>query len=354
VAALRSGARRAAAAAAISCSLLLFALVASGCTLKDTAGTTSRVPGVRLVEVPGAGLAAWSPDGSRIAVPAPGGIQLRKPDGTRARTVEAPPMRTYFGLPKRIEWSPDGRWLRYFTAAGPRRGSGIWATQVRVDGGAISQTPLETELAFPAWSQGGWPVVYATGPFEWEPNGERSGPPAAVRALPARGSNSEQLLATAGIPDEPVAAADQILFKQWLHHDTELWTMAADGSDPRRLARFLYLRHYERSPDGGQIALAAVPRRGHGGSRLFVIPSAGGKPRPVGGKDVFDGPAWSPDGRWLTFSTPEGEIARVHPDGSHLETIARFDGEEVRGLRWSPDGHRLIYGARPFPSEYAD
>jgi hypothetical protein len=350
VAALRSSGTRVA-AAALLLALLVVAMLALGGCGRGADAASSQVSGVKLVEIPGAALAAWSPDGDRIALPVPGGIGLRKPDGARAGTIEAPPTRLYFGLPTRIEWSTDGRRLRYFTAVGPRRGGGIWATQIRRDGTGLSQTPLETELAFPDWSPAGWPVIYATGPYEFGLDGERSGPPASLRALPGPGTRSERLLATTGIPDEPVVSGDQVLFKQWLHHRTELWTVATDGSD-RRLARFLYIRHYEHSPEGRLIAFSATPR--HGTAGLYVIPDDGGKPRMVITGPVFDGPVWTPDGRWLTFSTPVGEIRRVHPDGSDPQSIAAFDGEEVRGLQWSPDGHRLIYAARPFPSEYAD
>jgi Tol biopolymer transport system component len=262
-------------------------------------------------------------------------------------------MRIYFGSPNRIQWSPDGRWLRYVTAVGPERGRGIWATQIRRDGTGLSQTPLETELAFPAWSPNGWPLVFATGPLEWEPDGKRSGPAAALRAVSSPGAGSQQLIATAGIPQEPVVSRGQILFKQWLQHRTELWTVAADGSAPRRLAGFTYLRNYNRSPNGRLIAFAGLPRRG-AGDRLFVVPSGGGKPRTVGDGEVLGGPVWTPDGRWLTFSNRDGEIERIHPDGSGAEVIASFPGEEVRGLRWSPDGRTMLYSADPFPSESGD
>jgi Tol biopolymer transport system component len=352
VAALRPAAPRIAAIAALAVAAIAAAFSIIGCA-GNGADAASRLPGVKLVELAGVGVAAWSPDGRRIAVPVRGGIGLRKPDGAPAGRIDAPPMRIYFGSPNRIQWSPDGRWLRYVTAVGPERGHGIWATQVRRDGTGLSQTPLGTELAFPAWSPDGWPLVFATGPLEWEPDGKRSGPAAALRAVSGPGARPRKLLATAGIPEEPVVSHGQILFKQWRHHRTELWTVGADGSAPRRLGGFVFLRHYERSPNGRLVAFAGLSPDGPG-TRLFVVPSAGGKPKVVVDEEVVGGPVWSPDGSWLTFSNAEGEIKRIHPDGSGAETIASFPGEEVHGMLWSPDGRRLLYSTVPFRSEFAD
>jgi Tol biopolymer transport system component len=335
----------------VALTLLCTSLLAAGC-----GSVKSEVRGVELVEQPGASLAAWSPDSRWIAVPLSQGIGLHTPDGAKRQRIQAPPIRTYFGSPTPIEWSRDGQWLRYVTSAGPERGHGLWATQVRRDGGGLKQTPLETELAFPAWAPGGWPLVFATGPFEFEPDGSRSGPAAALRVLPGPGTTPKLLARTTGIPEDPVVSpgAQQVLYKQWLHHHTELWALSANGSEQRRLARFLYLRHYECSPDGERIAFAATPRHGSEGGRLFIVAAAGGKPRPVGDEVVVDGPSWTPDGRWLTFSNRDGEIRRIHPDGSSNVVIADFEDEEVRGLAWSPNGHYLLYSANPFPSEYSD
>jgi Tol biopolymer transport system component len=331
--------------------LLCVALSAAGC-----GEGKSEVRGVELIEQPGASVAAWSPDSRWIAAPLPQGIGLHTTDGAKRRRIQTPPIHTFFGALTPIEWSPDGQWLRYVTSAGPKRGHGLWATQVRRDGGGLSQTPLETELAFPAWAPGGWPLIFATGPFEFGLDGSRSGPPAAMRVLPGAGTAPKLLAKTSGMPEDPVvsAGAQQILYKQWLHHQTELWEISANGSERQRLARFLYLRHYEWSPDGDRIAFAATPLHGAKGSRLFVVSAAGGKPRAVGDEAVIDGPSWTPDGHWLTFSNQDGEIRRIRPNGDGAETVADFDGEEVRGLVWSPNGRYLLYSANPFPSEYAD
>ncbi|HZO05627.1 MAG TPA: hypothetical protein VFB52_04515, partial [Solirubrobacterales bacterium] len=55
----------------------------------------AELPGVELVEQQGAAVAAWSPDGRRIAIPVPGaigvpaGIGLRRPGGALLSRFEA-------------------------------------------------------------------------------------------------------------------------------------------------------------------------------------------------------------------------------------------------------------------------
>ena len=306
----------------------------------------TRVPGLELIELPGVGISAWSPDSRWIATPGRGGVLLRTPAGER-RGVKGPRLQLGFGFPARLSVSSDGSWLRYVTAAGPERGRGVWATEVRADGTGLRQTPLETEIAFPGWARGGWPLVFATGPYYPGTGGPWTGPTASLREVSGPGAEPEILLRTAGLPDEPVISPDgeQILFKQWVDKGTELWLADFDGSQ-RRLARAIYIPQYEWSPDGRRIAYAAVKNHSFGGSQLFVTGADGdAKPRRVGRDPVFQGPTWAPDGRWLTYSTPDGELRRIHPNGRADETIATFDGEEVRGMLWSPNGRYLAYAA---------
>lgn len=268
----------------------------------------SELRGVELVEQQGAAVAAWSPDGRRIAIPVPGGvgvpagIGLHRPGGRIESRFEAPRLRAGFGRPAPVEWVREGRFLRYVTTAGPDRGHRFWLTVVFPDGSGLEQTPLLSE----AQAKADQAVL--------SPDGRL-----VVFKLPGRGVS-------------------------------ELWVANADGTDARELAHALFLRSYRFSPDGEQIAFAA------GGSRggLLVVPAAGGKPRRVVAELPNEGPTWTADGRWLTYSDFDGKVTRVRPDGRGAETIADFDGEDVRGLIWSPNGRRLLYSARPFPSEYAD
>lgn len=278
--------------------LLCLALVAGGCRLLEEDGT-SRVPGVELVEQQGAAVAAWSADSRRIAVPVPGGIGVRRNGEASVRVIEAPPLRGY--RPGPIEWSGPGRFLRYATTVGPNREHRLWSTVIFPDGSGLEQTPLLSEL---------------------------------------EGEAEEAVLS----PNSRL-----VLFQRSAHGRSELWVANADGTDPRRLARFLTLRGYRFSPDGREVAFAA----GGASGGLYVVPVAGGKPRAVTYETPAGGPTWTPDGRRLTYSTFDGEVKRIRRDGKGSETIAAFgEREEVRGLTWSPNGRYLLYSLRPFPSAY--
>ena len=60
---------------------------------------------------------------------------------------------------------------------------------------------------------------------------------------------------------------------------------------------------------------------------------------------VFDLPAWSPDGRWIGFQRPFGQIWVVHPDGTDLHRIP-VDLPRDTGAAspsWSPDGRWMVF-----------
>jgi len=71
-----------------------------------------------------------------------------------------------------------------------------------------------------------------------------------------------------------------------------IWVMASAGGAPRLLAAGGHEPRY--SPDGKWIAYFGSEER-----RTFIVPSAGGTPRPVGPDHGGGAHAWSPDGQFM-------------------------------------------------------
>jgi TolB protein len=117
----------------------------------------------------------------------------------------------------------------------------------------------------------------------------------------------------------------------------ELWSMAADGSDLRRLAEG-WCEYAAPSPDGSEFVCAASV----GGRYDLVIVGASGERRPLMATPETEfGPSWSPDGEWISFSRDvddRWQLLAVRPDGSDEREIAA----EGAFSTWTPDG-RLVW-----------
>jgi TolB protein len=170
------------------------------------------------------------------------------------------------------------------------------------------------------------------------------------------------------------------------NHFSEIWTIRADGTRPRRLTRrtepsdeyatwspsgrlivfsrlgSLYkmrangtgvkrivsrtrrgsFNSPDWSPDGSRIALA------YSAGRIYVADAQGRRMRRVGPRDVeMRYPRWSPDGRQIAFialrpSRPA--LMVMHSDGSHARVVAaRQDLNFNVNPAWSPDGRRIAF-----------
>ena len=98
------------------------------------------------------------------------------------------------------------------------------------------------------------------------------------------------------------------------------------------------IQHPSQSPDGKRLAFSAL-------ARLYIANLADGNVRLLaGGNDPAFQPAWSPDGRWITFVTWDaanaGHVWKIRSNGGRpqrLTSIASFYSEPV----FSPDGEKV-------------
>jgi Tol biopolymer transport system component len=185
---------------------------------------------------------------------------------------------------------------------------------------------------------------------------------------------SDKARATVGASTPATAVrAGRIVFRRFAEgseHAASLFVSNTDGSDERRLtdgaAKGLVDDEPSWSPDGKQVVFSRLfdaqpDREWH---RVAVVSADGtglhyltpGIPAKDGNIVGFDGtPAFSPDGSQIAYlhaqgvvkddQIPHTDVMVMSTDGSHkrgVTHIAAFAGGPA-GMRWSPDGKRLVY-----------
>lgn len=100
------------------------------------------------------------------------------------------------------------------------------------------------------------------------------------------------------------------------------------------------------APDGGRITFLRSNDPNNGAGALFVVNTDGSGLRRITAWNFAQDPgSWSPDGKWILFSSTDGKVFVVHPDGSGLRQI-RLDAGPGRYFAfqpaWSPDGTQIV------------
>lgn len=239
--------------------------------------------------------------------------QMRASSGG-AYAPEVSPDGRYLAFARRI---PDGILVHRGHRFGPR--TALWLRDLETGAERVIMDPIEPDMAetfkayrvLPgyAWSRDGRTIVIAQGGKLRRLNvatGEVTGIPFRARV---RRTISEQARARLRISDEPFEAK--------------------------------YLRWHTASPDGRRLAFVAV-------QRLWVMDLPGGSPRrvtPDGFRPFEFSPAWSPDGRWIAFTSWEdegqGHLWKVRADGGRPVRLTDRPGEYLNPV-WSPDGRSIV------------
>jgi DNA-binding winged helix-turn-helix (wHTH) protein/Tol biopolymer transport system component len=119
----------------------------------------------------------------------------------------------------------------------------------------------------------------------------------------------------------------------------EIWEVPVLGGRPRRVLEWASAA--DESPDGHSMVYAAVDTSG---TRIRVREPSG---RELDVAATGYWPRWSPDGRWIAYTTsdPEGgdgEVWMVRPDGGDPHRPCEGEGQ-VYGLSWMPDSRGVVY-----------
>jgi Tol biopolymer transport system component len=225
-------------------------------------------------------------------------IYMMHADGTDQRNISKSPLHESGGY-----WSPDGRTIAFNARrVGDKQPNHIYT--MRADGSARRRLTSGTPTSFDAWS----------------PDGRR------------------------------------ILFTRW-GKKSELWSIAANGRDPRRLTRNS-VDDWGPSWSRDQRSIVYTREVQQGQFRhydVFVMKAQGGAVRRVTRTGDSEAAGWSPDGRQIAFIRRGDSEAFLTPqsvfvsnaDGSGARLLIKIGGhpDGVRGVVWSPDGSWLLVAA---------
>ena len=329
--------------------------------------------------------AAWHPNGRQIVYAKDQGIFIADRDGSHSRLFVSTR-----GQSSHFAWSPDGRALRFAISPSNAQSNSLW--EVHEDGSNLHQLlphwsnpPIE---CCGSWSQEGryfvfgaqhegsiglWAIREPGGSYgtrQEQPLPLTAGQPNFEAPLLA-GSDGHSLYAialtysaevvsysekshqfTPILPDKHAGFATYSNDGEWLAYitppDGMLWRAKRDGSLRITLTpRSLPAAWAVWSPDARQVAF--VHRSPACENKVFLVSAEGGTPR-----DLFPNecqqldPAWSPDGKRLTFvraeALPSGATAPGRIEVLNLADNQRTaipGSEKMRGPSWSPDGRFL-------------
>ena len=138
-----------------------------------------------------------------------------------------------------------------------------------------------------------------------------------------------------------VASTGALVYATTGYRHRLVWVDRSGAASPISADRAAF-RSPRLSPDGAQLAVAVndETRRGD----VWVYDLRTGTKRRLTREHHNGWPVWTPDGRFVTFTTAGG-IAEVPADGSATPHVllARPDGNPRYPMSWSPDGRELLF-----------
>ena len=245
------------------------------------------------------------------------------------------------------EISPDGRWLAFarripdgrISYAGHELGprTALWLRDLETGAERVAMDPIEFDMAE------GMKVLRVLPGYDWTPDGSA--------IVLTQGGRFRRLDVQSGeVTTIPFTARVERTISQQAYAPMRI-------SDDSLQVRFV--RWHTASPDGRTLAFQAV-------GRVWLMDLPDGRPRPLtgargvpvqnqGSDDGSDAgmqeppfefaPAWSPDGRWIAYTTWDdlegGHIWKAPAQGGTPERLTRVPGEYVNPA-WTPDGSEIV------------
>lgn len=129
---------------------------------------------------------------------------------------------------------------------------------------------------------------------------------------------------------------DRIVYASNESGNYDIWVASAEGGGRKQLTVDALTDHSPAvSPDGARVAFIS-DRTGQ--QRIWVMDIDGRNQTPLSPGDVRDRPRWSPDGRWLVYTTTDSALWKIAAAGGEPVRLTQVD---ARTPAVSPDG-RLV------------
>jgi TolB protein len=359
--------------------------------IADSDGSNKRILFRRPDNEASLGHAAWSPDGSTIAVvladkptSLEGSCTIIGVDVQTAATRDLSPER--WDNCYRIVWTKDGQGLvfvgtKYREGYSTRRDQVYYlsvadgeARRLTTDGsrhqGNIGITNNDEVIAVPfnrssqiwamdAEGDSGAAVQLTSGLADGRPgiaplpNGRvgyitRSGDNLNIWIMDADGSNRSQLTNEPPITEELRSTLDGRYFVFSARRDgrSHLYRIDGDGSNLTQLTFGDSLEIDSTiSPDGEWVAYSSfVVKDGNSSTRLWKVSIHGGEPLPLSDGE-FETPHYSPDGKFVSVVTKDNKIGILSSDDGRLIKVFEPAPKSVlnTGAHWTSDGRALMY-----------
>ena len=195
--------------------------------------------------------------------------------------------------------SPDGRWIAF---TGTRDGQrDIYL--IRPDGSEETRlTSSSWQEMYPAFSPDGQKIAYTA--LQEDGNAD-------IYVMDLDGSHSIRLTDHPAFDSAPAWSPDgtQIAFESERDGHWQIYVMNADGSGQRNLSNNPFMEHEPAwSPDGQRIAFHSDNRVSGGNEVIYMMSPDGSNVADLTSERAETsqrdmGPAWSPDGNWIFFSS---------------------------------------------------
>ena len=230
--------------------------------------------------------------------------------------------------------SPDGRMLAFL-----RSTDGLAQLYVKIlpDGEPVQLTHDEIKIKLqPVFSPDGSRIAYGTSERSWQ-----------TWVVPVLGGQPQLMLSNAtGLR---WIDAHHVMFSE-IKSGVHLSVVTATESrseqrdvyvppDENAMAHYSYL-----SPDHKWVLVVEMGGDGRWIS-CQLVPFAGGAAKPVGPPGACQYAAWSPDSKWMYFSSDAGSKGyhiwrQAFPDGAPQQLTSSFGDEQ--GIAMAPDGRSLV------------